>query len=142
MTSKLLSSSHRNKVTSFKKPETHVPLFLWVRQLQMSSPVLKRRNLSLKRRKSTTKVDENGLFEKECETEVDDDLPTTQWFVSPQKSLANYHPDDVLLCDSSSDLSLFYWFWLFTWLLIVCIKRFSFDDGISLVTVCMYVSNK
>ena len=36
----------------------------------MSSPVLKRRNLSLKRRKSTIKVDENdGIFEKECETE-------------------------------------------------------------------------
>ena len=50
---------------------------------------------------------------KECETEVDDDLPATQQFVSPQKSLATYHPDeacpdDVLLCDSSSDLSLFY----------------------------------
>ena len=48
----------------------------------------------------------------ECETEeVDDNLPATQWFVSPQKSLATYHPDeacpdDVLLCDSSSDLSL------------------------------------
>ena len=82
--------------------------------LQMSSPVLKWWNLSLKRRKSTTKVDENdGLFEKECETEeVDDDLPATQRFVSPQKLLATYHPDeaspdDVLLRNSSSDLSLF-----------------------------------
>ena len=46
----------------------------------MSSAVLKRRNLSLKRRKSTIKVDENdGMFETECETEeVDDDLPATQ----------------------------------------------------------------
>ena len=46
----------------------------------MSSPVLKRRNLSLKRRKSTQEVDENdGMFEKECETEeVEDDLATTQ----------------------------------------------------------------
>ena len=81
----------------------------------MSSPFLKRRNLSLKRRKNTINVDENdGMFEKECETEeVDDDLPATLRFVSPQKSLATYHPDeacpdDVLLCDSSSDLSLFY----------------------------------
>ena len=50
------------------------------RQLRMSSPALKRRNLSLKRRKSTIKVDENdGMFETECETEeVDDDLPATQ----------------------------------------------------------------
>ena len=46
----------------------------------MSSSLLKRRNLSLKRRKNTIKVDENdGMFEKDCETEeVDDDLPTTQ----------------------------------------------------------------
>ena len=79
-------------------------------QLRLSSPVLKLRNLSLKRRKSTTKVDEiDGLFETD---EVDDDLPATQRFVSPQKSLANYHPDeaftdDVLLCDTSSILSLF-----------------------------------
>ena len=60
----------------------------------MSSPVLKQRNLSLKRRKSTIKVDENdGMFEKECETEeVDDDLPATQRFVSPQKSLATGLP--------------------------------------------------
>ena len=53
-----------------------------------------------------------GMFEKECETEeVDDDLPATQWFVSPQNSLATYHLDEacpvnVLLCDSSSDLVL------------------------------------
>ena len=64
-------------MTSLKKPvkpQTHVCL------PGMSSPVLKRRNLSLKRRKSTIKVDENdGMFEKECETEeVDDDLPATQ----------------------------------------------------------------
>ena len=51
-------------------------------------------------------------------------------------------PDDVLLCDSSPNLSLFYWFWLFTWLLIVCIKWFSFNDGMSLVTKCIYVSKK
>ena len=56
----------------------------------------------------------DGMFEKECETEeVDDELPATQQFVSPQQTLATYHPDegcpdDVLLCDSSSDLSLFY----------------------------------
>ena len=55
-----------------------------------------------------------ACLKKECETvEVDDDLPATQQFVSPQKSLANYHPDeacpdDVLLSDSSSDLSLFF----------------------------------
>ena len=52
------------------------------------------------------------MFEKRCETEeVDDDLPATQRFVSPKKSLATYHPDeacpdDVLLCDSFSDLIL------------------------------------
>ena len=80
----------------------------------MSSPFLKRRNLSLQRRKNTIKVDGNdGMFEKDCETEeVDHDLPATQRFVSP-KTLATYHPDescldDVLLFDSSSDLSLFY----------------------------------
>ena len=78
----------------------------------MYSPVLKRRNVFLKRRKSTIKVDLND--EKECETEdVDDDLPVTQRFVSPQKLLATYHsdkvcPNDVLLCNSSSDLLLFY----------------------------------
>ena len=50
------------------------------------------------------------MFEKECETEeVDDNLPANRQFVSPQKSLATYHPDeacpdDVLSCDSSSDL--------------------------------------
>ena len=81
------------------------------------------------------------MFEKECETEeVNDNLPATQQFVSPQKSIATYrlgfvpkntsvntvkyftdwkdsynarHPDeaspgDVLLSNSSSDLSLFY----------------------------------
>ena len=54
------------------------------------------------------------MFEKECETEeINDDLPATQRFVSPQNTLATYHPDeacpdDVLLCDSSCDLSLFY----------------------------------
>ena len=84
-------------------------------QLRMCSPILKWQNLSFKRRKSTTKVDENdGLFEKECETkEVDDNLSATQRFASPQTSLANYRPDeacpdDVLLCDSFSDISLFY----------------------------------
>ena len=46
------------------------------------------------------------MFENECETEVNDDLPATQRFVS------HYQPDeacldDVLLCDSSSDLLLF-----------------------------------
>ena len=36
----------------------------------MSSKVLKLRNLFLKRQKSTIKVDDNdGMFEKECETE-------------------------------------------------------------------------
>ena len=51
---------------------------------------------------------------KKCGTEeVYHDRPATQRCVSPQKSLATYHPDeacpdDVLLCDSSSDLSLFY----------------------------------
>ena len=53
------------------------------------------------------------MFDKDCETEeVDHDLPATQRFVSP-RTLATYHPDescpdDVLLCDGSSDLSLFY----------------------------------
>ena len=47
------------------------------------------------------------MFEKECETEEVDDLPATQRFVSPQKSLATYHPDEacpvnILLCNSSS----------------------------------------
>ena len=55
----------------------------------MSSPVLKWRNLSLKRRKSTIKVDENdGMFEKECETEeVDDDLPND--FCKPTKVVSH-----------------------------------------------------
>ena len=61
------------------------------------------------------KVDENdGMFEKECEEEVDDDLYTCHSMMcKPTKSLATYHankedPGDVLLCNSSSDLSLFY----------------------------------
>ena len=51
------------------------------------------------------------MFEKECETEeVDDDLPATERFVSPQKSLATYNPDEacpdaVLFCDSSSEFT-------------------------------------
>ena len=85
-------------MTSLKKPvkpQTHAFHYSCdFRQLRMSSPVLKLQNLSLKRRKSTIKVDENdGMFEKECETEeVDDDLPATQRFVSPQKSLATGLP--------------------------------------------------
>ena len=34
------------------------------------------------------------MFEKECETEeINDDLPATQRFVSPQNTLATYHPE-------------------------------------------------
>ena len=56
----------------------------------------------------------DGMFDKECETEeINDNLPATQRFVSLQQALATYHPneacpDDIMFCDSSSDLSLFY----------------------------------
>ena len=51
----------------------------------MPIPVLKRWIFFSQETKEHYKVDENnGMFEKECEEEVDDDLPATQWFVSPQ----------------------------------------------------------